>query len=49
MAASDRALGCKPALIIPTTLRVSMPRVWYFLAGIVRSPGAIMRATRNAG
>ena len=30
MPASDRALGWSPALIMPPTFRVSMPRVWYF-------------------
>ena len=29
MPASERALDCSPALIMPATFRVSIPRVWY--------------------
>ena len=28
--ASESALDCRPARIMPETFRVSIPRVWYF-------------------
>ena len=36
---SDRALGCRPALVMPETFRVSMPKVWYFSANARRRGG----------
>ena len=46
IAASARALDCRPALIMPETFRVSIPRVWYLRTNL--SADVVVRVIAQA-